>query len=115
MPAIAATSVGSGFVLVTETTLDGSTDTITFNPSKSPLLILSNSTAGSLTPVISGDESTTVTCPGVGEIDVLGGVSQLIADGEVFALRLSSRADYLEGSITVTGGTGLVAQLIEGT
>ena len=112
MATITATDVTDGFTEIAETTLDGSSDTFTFNASQSPLLILANNSGSTLTPVITGDGSTTITCDGVGPVDVSGGFSQAIANGETFAIRLNTRRGYLEGTIAIASGTGLVASLI---
>lgn len=114
MATIVSTSVSNSEAsLATVTTLDGTADTFTL-PS-SGLLILANNTGGALTPVITGDEATTVTCSGVGVIDVSGGtdVFGTIADGEIKVLKVNIVKDYLLGTIEITGGTGLEAQLLE--
>ena len=114
MAVITATDVtGSGEVIVTETTL-GASDTFTYTPSKNPLLILNNGTGGALTVLIDGAGATTVGLPGVGNVDISGGFSTAaIADGAVVVIELSTISKYLAGVIAVTGGTGLVAQLLE--
>lgn len=115
MATITATALGITAVTVTETTLDGSSDTFTFDAAKNPILILSNPTGDALSPVIDGDGSTTVFCQGVGSIDVSGGYDGFgsIAAGAVKAVRLVAGKEYLKGTIAITGGTGLVAQLLE--
>ena len=113
MATITATNVGSGFVSVTETTLDGTNDTFTFTSSKSPMLILRNDSGSTITPTIDGDSGTVVVCPGVGDVDVSGGISQAIANNEQFAVRLGTIREYLQGAIAITGGTGLKCVLIQ--
>lgn len=115
MPAITATDLSGVLpVAVTETTLDGTTDTLVFNSNKTPKLVLINNTGGALSPVIAGDGSTTVDCNGVGAVDVssFSGFGS-IADGATKAISLSKINEYLRGTITITGGTGLTAQLLE--
>ena len=113
MATIVATSLIDGFKEITETTLDGATDTFTFSGLKAPILIMRNDTGGSITPVITGDEATVIDCEGVGDVDVSGGVSQVIAPGEVFAVRLGTISGFLTGVIAIASGSGLIAQLIE--
>lgn len=115
MPAITATDMTAvGAVDVTITTLDGSTDTLTYNPGKAPVLVLNNVTAGSLSPVIDGDGATTHVCAGVGTVDVSGGFAVgSIAAGDSVAIRLKSVEAYLKGTIDITSGTGIEAQLLE--
>jgi len=115
MATIVATDMtGSGARAVTETTLDGATDTFTYNSSTRSILILRNDTAGALSPVIDGDGATTVPVSGVGSVDISGGyaVGSIAAAG-VEAIPLDTIKEYLAGTIAITGGTGLVAQLLE--
>ncbi|MZR14229.1 hypothetical protein GQE99_14495 [Maritimibacter sp. DP07] len=105
---------GAGAAAVNETTLDGSTDALTYNAAKDPLLVLANSTGGALTPTITGDEASSINVSGVGAVDLSGGFSVgSIADGEVVAIPLRSIEEYLAGAVTISGGTGIVAQLLE--
>lgn len=98
---------------VTVTTLSAS-DTFVFNPRKRPVLVLNNVTAGALTPNIDGDGGTTHSCPGVGEIDVSAGHTVAsIGAGVTVAIPLVSISAFLQGTITVTGGDGIEASLLE--
>lgn len=114
MPAITATNMtGLGAKSLTETTLNG-TDTLVFSEIKNQVLILDNPTAGALSPVIDGDGGTTVQVPGLGVVDVSSGYSVgSIAAGASKAIRLNSIKDYCKGTVSITGGTGLVATLLE--
>ena len=106
---------GQGVVAVTETTLDGASDTFTYEGGVRQRLILRNATAGALTPVIDGDGATTVTVPGIGQVDVSGGFSVgSIAVGDVVSINTDTIKEYLSGTIDITGGTGLVAILEKG-
>lgn len=113
MPAITATDIGQGYSELVETTLDGATDTLTASGSKTQFLTLRNPTGGILTPVISGDAASSVEVPGVGSVDVSGGVSQAIGAGESWTVRLGSIKEYLEGSVSIASGAALIATLIE--
>ena len=115
MATIVATKVGgSGVVAVTQTTLTGTDDTFVFESNIGQKLILTNPTAGVLTPVIDGDESTSVNVAGVGSVDVSGGFSVgSIGVAEIVSINTDSIKEYLKGTIDITGGTGLLAILSE--
>lgn len=114
MATITATDMtGLGAKDVTETTLTAS-DTFTYNSSKRQVLVLNNGTGGPLTVNIDGDGGTTVPVRGLGNVDVSGGYDiGPIADGEIKAIQLDTISKYLQGTIAVTGGTDIVAQLLE--
>lgn len=114
MATIAATSMsGNGQRTVTETTLTGTLDTFSYSPNRGQILIMRNDTAGALTPVIDGAAGTTVEPRGVGTIDVSGGYAVgSIAAGAVKAIPLDTISAYLQGTIAITGGTGLVCSLL---
>jgi len=114
MAVIAKTSItGSGEKAVTVTTLSAS-DTFEYTPRVNATLVLNNVTAGALTPLIDGDGATNVPCEGVGNVDVSGGF-QLgsVGVGNTVAIPLDSISAYLKGTITVTGGDGMEAQILE--
>ncbi len=114
MAAITATDMtGSGSRAVTVITLSAS-DTITFNTDKKPVLILNNITIGALTPLIDGADGTTTPCEGVGDVDISAGLTlSSIGVGNTVAIPLNSISAYLKGVITVTGGDGIEATLLE--
>jgi hypothetical protein len=114
MATIAATSMnGQGARTVTRTTLTSS-DTFTYNASRSPVLILDNVTGGALTPNIDGAAGTTVPVAGVGSVSVASGLTlSSIAAGAQVAIPLATIEKYLQGVIAVTGGTGIKATLLE--
>lgn len=88
-------------------------DTITFNPSRKQLLVLSNDTAGSLNVKVDGDGGTTVAVAGVGNVDVTGGYTITVGIGASVAVILSSISAYCKGVVHLTGGTGAKAQLFD--
>lgn len=90
-----------------------SSDTITFAPTKKQLLVLRNGTAGSLTLVIDGANGTTVNVPGVGVVDVSAGYSITLAAGVSKAVVLSTISAYCQGVVTLSGASGLSAQLFD--
>lgn len=115
MATITATSMqGTGQRAVTEVTLTGTADTFVYKASKKPILVIRNATAGALTPVIDGNGGTTIPVPGYGNLDVSAGYSVgSIAAGAVRAIPLETISAFLQGTIAITGGTGLVCSLLE--
>ena len=114
MAAITNTSIAPlGSVTVARLTL-GASDTMTFNPAKRPILILDNVTGGALTPNIDGAGGTTVPVSGIGNISVASGYTiPSIPAGAMVAIYLPGIKEYLKGVITITGGTGIKASIIE--
>lgn len=114
MAAVTATSMGgTGARVVSRLTL-GSSDTISYNASRNPILILDNVTGGALTPNIDGAGGTTVPVKGVGDVSVSSGLTLAsIGAGACVAIPLSSISAYLQGVITITGGSGIKASLLE--
>lgn len=114
MGTIAATNMrAAGAVTVTKTTMTASDDFV-YNASKRAVLVLDNPTGGALAPVIDGDGAGNVSVPGVGAVDISGGYTvPSIAAGAQAAIQLDSISEYLAGTIAITGGTGLIASLLE--
>lgn len=113
MATIAPTSIaGTGQRLVTRTTLTSS-DTLTYLPNTGQVLILMNDTAGSLTVSLDGADSTNVSFPGVPNVNVSNGYSSTVMNaGQSRAIPLDTISAYLQGVITITGGTGATAILL---
>lgn len=87
-------------------------DTITFDSSRTQLLVLSNTTAGAITVTIDGDDGTTVAAPGLGNVNVSTGYAITVpATTGVKAIRLGTVSAYCQGLVHLKGGTGLKAQL----
>lgn len=106
--AITVTEAGSFTAPITTLSAD---DTITFDGRKKQLLVLRNTTGGSLTATIDGDGGTTVTKPGLGTVTVSGGYAIAVPAGESRAVVLSSISDYCQGVVHITGAANLTAQL----
>lgn len=116
MATITSTTISSltSAAVVSTTTLDGTDDALSFSATYRNILILENGTGSALSPVLSGVGADTVTVSGLGDVDVSGGtdVFGTIADGETKAFMINTVKDYLADSVTITGGTGLVATLL---
>lgn len=115
MTTITATNMeAAGAVTVTEVTLNGSSDELTYNPAHEPLLVLKNDTGSPVSPTIVGAGAGTRNVRGAGQIDFSGGFDVgSIADGAVVAVRLRSIENYLSGAISISSGTGLTASLLQ--
>lgn len=102
----------TGQFVATGVTLTAS-DTITLNPDRKQLLVLHNSTAGALTATLAGSAATTADLPGYGSVNVAAGYAITVAPNTAKAVKLADVALYLQGNITITGGTGLNAKLFD--
>lgn len=114
MATITSTTLqGLGVRTATRTTLTAS-DTFTYNQGRDAILILDNVTAGALTVTIDGAGGTTVPINGIGDVSVAAGYSTgSIAAGACVAIPLDTIFQYLQGTIAVTGGSGIRATLLE--
>ena len=113
MSAIASIDAGQAgpfAALISTLTAD---DTITFNPKKKQLLVLTNTTGGALTATLDGTTGTTVNVAGLGSVDVSAGKAIPVAAGASVAVVLGSISAYCSGVVHLTGGTGLKAQLFD--
>lgn len=114
MATITATDTGgTGAVVITSTTL-GASDTFTYKTGSKQYLILRNASGGALTPKLDGADGTTVPVAGIGSVSVADGLTLAsLADGATVVIRTSTIEKYLQGLVTVTGGDGIVAQILE--
>ena len=104
------TKPASGGATLTETTLDGSSDTFSYTSGKGRVLILRNPTGSPISATIDGNGGTTVATSNLGSVDVSGGYAVgSIAAGAAHVINLDSIASYLTGTIAITSGSGLVA------
>ena len=112
MAAIASIETANllGAIAAPITTLSAS-DTITFSPGRKQLLVLRNTTGGSLTVTIDGADGTTVQVPGIGSVSVAAGLAVPVAAGASVAIVLSTISSYLQGVVTLSGASTLTAQL----
>ena len=87
-------------------------DTLTFDPTKKQLLVLHNTTGGSLTLTIDGNGGTTVQVDGLGApVDVSAGISIAVPAGASRSVILASIKHYLQGVVNLTGAATLKAAL----
>lgn len=97
------------------TTMTASDTAIVGVKNKRSTLIIDNSTGGDLTINIVGNTATFANCSGIGEIDLTGGVSVTVVDGDLikFPLNPYYKQWLGDGNLTITGGTGAVAYILE--
>jgi hypothetical protein len=107
---INAAQVGAFAAAITTLT---TSDTITFNPGKKQMMVFRNTTGGSLTVTIDGAGGTTVQAPGIGSVNVSAGLAIPVAAGASVAVVLSTISAYCQGVVTLTGASGLTAQLFD--
>lgn len=102
-----------GAVTITVNTLSAS-DTFTYDPNFRTWIILRNATAGALTPNLDGAAGTTVGVAGLGLVSVAAGFTvPSIAAGVTVIIDAANIAAYLQGVTTITGGTGIIASIVE--
>lgn len=110
MAALTITAAGgSGAIATTLNTLTAS-DTFTYVPGD--VMTLRNPTAGALVPTLDGADGTVIGLPGVGNVSVAAGITlaSIAISGERIIF-LDTIAAYLQGLVTVTGGTGLICTI----
>lgn len=100
---------------IVSTTLTGA-DSVTLVQNKTSVLIVENSGASPVTLSVLGDGVTSVTCSGVGTIDLSGGLGLAVPNGTTQKFQLNpARSAYMGDSlVNITGGTtDLKAYVIE--
>lgn len=107
---IDASQAGSFAAAITTLSAD---DTITFNAKKKQLLVLRNTTGGSLTVTIDGADGTTVAVPGIGNVSVAAGYAIVVGAGLSVAVMLTSVSSYCQGVVHLLGAATLTAQLFD--
>lgn len=103
-----------GIITPTDNTLTAS-DTISWDQNTpNALLVLRNPTAGALSPTITGSTaSASIAVSGYGTVSAAAGLAVgSIAAGATRVIPLDSRREYLQGTITITAGTGLIAHVL---
>lgn len=101
-----------GQFTVTETTL-GASDTFAYDSNQKYLMILRNTTASPVTVTVDGSgASNAIPVPGYGNVDATAGKALTVPANGVIAVRLATISAFLQGTIAVTGGTGVVASIV---
>ena len=100
---------------VTSTTLTGTADTFVYDPTvPGSVLIMENPTGAAIASCrIFGSLASSVVIPGLQTFLLTAGLSVgSIAAGTARAIALDTVALWLPGTISITGGTGLVCYLL---
>lgn len=114
MAAITETARGAGPFTPTKTILTAS-DTLTYTTGSSQELILYNITGSDVIVTIDGAGGTTVTVPGTGgtTLSVAAGLAVTVPANGFKLVELDKIPAYLNGAVTATGGTGIIACLVK--
>ncbi len=88
-------------------------DTITVSSNKKQLLVLTNTTGGSLTCTLDGDGGSTVAVEGIGSVSVAAGLAIVVPAGESRGVVLSTVRHYCQGVVHLLGAATLKAQLFD--
>lgn len=104
----------AGAFTASKTTLTAS-DTLTYVPNVNAELIMYNTTGSPVNVTIDGSAGTTVPVPGAGAqtFSVATGLVVAVPANEFVVIRLDTISAYLNGTVAVTGGTGVVAAIIQ--
>lgn len=89
-------------------------DTFTYLPGKNQELILYNITASPVVVTLDGSAGTTVLVPGAGAttVSIASGLAVTVPANDWQIVRLDTIPAYLQGTIAMTGGVGVIAVLI---
>lgn len=91
----------------------GASDTLTYAAGSRQMLILDNTTAGSISVTIDGAGSVPVPIPGAGQtFDTSAGLVIAVPANSMKIVPLDAIRAFLGGVVAVTGGTGLLAGII---
>jgi hypothetical protein len=101
----------SDVVTLARTTLTAS-DTFTYVPGAKQYLLLANNTGGSITATVNGSANTPINVQGYGSVATAGGKAIAVPANTTMLVALDDISAFLKGTISVTGGTGLIASLI---
>lgn len=88
-------------------------DTITLNPNSKQLLVLTNSTAGAIVATVVGATAGSADIPGYGPVSVAAGYAISVPANAAKAVKLGDISLYLQGAVSITGGTGLNCKLFD--
>jgi hypothetical protein len=90
-------------------------DTLTYVPNIGAELILYNTTGAPVNVTIDGSGGTTVPVPDTGgaTFSVAAGLVVPVPANDFTIVRLDTIAAFLKGTVSVTGGTGVVAIIIQ--
>ena len=113
MATIAQVTALSDFQAVTlPRTAMTTSDTLTYVQGSNQVLVMYNTTAGAINVTFTGSSAGTIAPAGYGgTISVAGGKVVTVPASSTVLLALDDISAYLQGTITITNGTGLTAHL----
>jgi hypothetical protein len=101
----------NGPVVLARTTMTAS-DTLTYTQGTGQILTLHNNTAGALTVTINGSAVQTLNIPGYGgTVSTAAGKAVAVAVNQTVLVELDDIYSFLQGTVSLTGGTGIIATL----
>lgn len=83
-------------------------DTITYAQGQGQEIFFHNPTGGSITAVITGSAAVTGYPPGGGQLNYATGLNVIVPAGASRIVVCDNVQGFLQGNITITGGTGLM-------
>jgi hypothetical protein len=102
----------SGAPTTVARTVLSASDTLTYTQGAGQILALYNTTASLVTVTLTGSAVQTITPPGYGgTISTAGGKAIGVPASSTVFVDLDDIFAYLQGTVTVTGGTGVTAHL----
>ena len=95
-------------------TVLGASDVITFNSGANQILVMYNITASPVVVTIDGSTGTTVSVPGAGAdtYSVAAGLAVTVPADGFKVVRLDTVSAYCQGTVALTGGTGVIACIL---
>lgn len=115
MAVIAHTNMVKGAPFELTRTSLGASDTLTnYVSGTGQWLILDNTTASPVDVTIDGSGGTTISPEGYGgTVSVASGKIITVPASKTYAVKLDAIAAFLQGTVAVTGGTGVIAHVIK--
>lgn len=100
---------------LTAATLDGA-DTAALTLQGSATLYIDNATGAEVTLNVLGDTATSTSINGYGALDLTTGLNFTVADASEQSIPLNGKYKFWlgDGNLTITGGTGCTAYIVEG-
>ena len=117
MATIAITARAAAPFLLTKTTLTAGPDTLAYVQGNGQYMELENTTGSSITVTLLGSTaSSTYVVPNTGgtTINAAAGKAITVAAATTQGIFLDNLAAYLQGAVTLTGGTGLFCSVMAG-
>lgn len=113
MATLASTSLSQAGAFTPTQLVLGASDTFTYTADVNSLLVFYNTTGTPVIVTVDGSAGTTVSVPGTGTTtSVAAGVAITVPANAYKAVRLDTISAYLQGTIAMTGGTGVTAILL---